>query len=764
MKKSLVVLTTLLVAACSGNSGLPVYKDASKPVEARVADLLKRMTLEEKTAQMQDLFMAQFSTGSTIDTAKVHSKLNGMSYGILITEKSAVEESAQKIALFRQYMNSRNRLGIPVFCAAEALHGLQQAGTTVFPQAIALGSTFNTELINQAALTIASECKAAGIDQVLSPDLDLARELRWGRVEETYGEDPYLVGRMGIAFVKAFNAHNIICTPKHYVAHGSPSGGLNLASVAGGDRDLYSLYLKPFRDVIRECQPLSIMNPYSAYDGVPVASSKRFMDDILRGELGFRGYVSSDWMSVELLYSFHKTAAGPADAARQAVLAGIDSEVASDCYRHLNELVKNGQLSERDIDRCVERILRAKFAIGMFDKPNIPDIANLKKVVHTPEAIRLSLEVARESAVLLKNDNRLLPLQLDKIRSIAVIGPNADQIQFGGYSWTNDNAFGVTPLQGIQAITGGKIKINYAKGCEIQLQDKSGIAEAVNAAKKSDVAVLFVGASSSAPDPLSTAAPSAISGEGRDLSDIALSGAQEDLIKAIHATGKPVVMVLVAGKPSAIPWEKEHIPAIVVQWYGGEQQGTAIAEILFGKVNPSGKLNVSFPQSTGHLPVFYNHFPTDKGYYKKPGAPERPGMDYVFATPDPLWAFGTGLSYTTFEYKNLRVKSDVLTKDGVIDIEADITNTGTLDGKEVVQLYVRDEISSVVTPIKELKRFEKLLIKAGETKTVHFELPVAELALYNAKMEKVVEPGDFTLQIGTASDNILLKKTISVKD
>ncbi len=756
MKKSLVSLTTLLVAACSGNSGLPVYKDASKPVEARVADLLKRMTLEEKTAQMQDLFMEYFSTGNMIDTAKVHSKVNGMGYGVLIGYGLSVEESAQNIVLFRQYMDSHNRLGIPVFCAEEALHGLKQAGATVFPQAIALGSTFNTELINKAALTIASECKAAGLDQVLSPDLDLARELRWGRVEETYGEDPYLVGRMGVAFVKAFNEHNVICTPKHYVAHGSPSGGLNLASVAGGDRDLYSLYLKPFSDVIRECQPLSIMNPYSAYDGVPIVSSKRFMDDILRGELGFRGYVSSDWGSIDMLHSFHKTATGPADAARQAVLAGIDSEVVGRCYEHLNELVANGQLSERDIDRCVERILRVKFAVGMFEKPNIPDMANLKKVIHTPEAIRLSLEVARESAVLLKNDNRLLPLQLDKLRSIAVIGPNANQIQFGGYSWTNDNAFGITPLQGIQAITDGKIKINYAKGCEIHLQDKSGIAEAVNAAKKSDVAVLFVGASSGGPNP--------ISGESRDLSDIVLTGAQEDLIKAVYATGKPVVMVLVAGKPSAIPWEKEHIPSIVVQWYGGEQQGTAIAEILFGKVNPSGKLNVSFPQSTGHLPVFYNHYPTDKGFYKKPGSPERPGNDYVFSSPDPLWAFGTGLSYTTFEYKNLRVKSDVLTKDGIIDIEADITNTGTLDGKEVVQLYVRDEISSVLTPVKELKRFEKLLIKAGETKTVHFELPVAELALYNAKMEKVVEPGDFTLQIGTASDNILLKKTISVKD
>jgi beta-glucosidase len=565
---------------------------------------------------------------------------------------------------------------------------------------------------------------------------------------------------MGVAFVKAFQQQDIVCTPKHFVAHGSPSGGLNLASVAGGEHDLYSLYLKPFADVIRECQPYSIMNGYSSYEGVPLAASRKLMTDVLRGELGFRGYVSSDWTSIDMLHSFHLTADGAADAARQAVLAGMDCEVAGGCYAHLNELVRNGQLSENDINQCVARILAVKFATGMFDHPNIPDLANLSNVIHTPEAISLSLDAARESAVLLKNDNRLLPLPLNRLHSIAVIGPNANQIQFGSYSWTNDNAFGITPLQGIQAITEGRVKITYAKGCEIHSQDRSGFAEAINAARHSEVAVLFVGGRSTYPG---LDVPNSISGESQDLSDIALTGAQEALIQAVYATGTPVVMVLVAGKPSAIPWEKEHIPAIIAQWYAGEQQGTAIAEILFGKVNPSGKLNVSFPQSTGHLPVFYNHYPTDKGFYQQRGSPEHLGKDYVFSSPDALWAFGAGLSYTTFEYTNLRIQADTLTKDQTVHIEADITNIGATDGKEVVQLYVRDKISSVVTPVKELKRFEKIFLKAGESKTVHFELPVSELALYNANMEKLVEPGEFEMQVGAASDNILLKQTITIK-
>jgi beta-glucosidase len=702
---------------------------------------------------MRHVWFGTFAPENRVDEQKMAASLKGMSYGSIVGELHSVEQLTHNIAALKKYIAANNRFGIPILCMNEALHGVQLKGATTFPQALALSSTFNTELMNRVAGKIADEARAIGIDQVLAPVLDLSRELRWGRVEENYGEDPYLTGRMGVAYVKAFNERGVICTPKHFTAHGSPLGGLNLASVAGSDHDLYSIYLKPFADVIREAHPYSIMNAYSSYDGEPMAASHRFLTEILRDQLGFQGYVTSDWGSIGMLHNFQKVAKDEADAAMQAALAGLDVEVAGGCYNHLDSLVRCGALPESAIDNCVRHVLTAKFAMGLFDKPNIPDETKLKERVHTVEAVHLALEAARESAILLKNEKNILPLDLKKLKSIAVIGPNAAQIQFGGYSWTNDNQYGVTPLQGIKA-QAGKVKVNYAKGCGIWEQDKSGFKAAVSAAKASDVALLFVGTCSMPPD--------AVSGEGFDLSDLRLPGVQEDLIKAVAATGKPVVVVFVSGKPLAIPWVKEHIPGIIVQWYGGEQQGNAIADVLFGKVNPSGRLNVSFPQSTGHIPCFYNYLPSDKGLYKQPGTPQKPGRDYIFATPAPLWAFGTGLSYTTFEYKNLNVKEDRLHQNGTIRLSVDVTNIGSRDGKEVVQLYVNDVVSSVATPVKELKRFTKVFIPKGETKTVEFELPVSELALYDKQMHLVVEPGDFELQVGAAADNILLKKTIEV--
>jgi beta-glucosidase len=372
--------------------------------------------------------------------------------------------------------------------------------------------------------------------------------------------------------------------------------------------------------------------------------------------------------------------------------------------------------------------------------------------------VELARDIARESIVLLKNEGAILPFK-DNTRSIAVVGPNADKVQFGDYTWTNDNKYGVTPLQGMQALAGDRVKLNYAMGCDTYSQNRDGFAAAVEAVSKSDAAVVFVGSASASPG---YPHPNATSGEGYDLSDLALPGVQEELIKALKKTGKPIVVVLVSGKPFAIPWIKENVPAILTQWYPGEQGGNAIAEVLFGKVNPSGKLNVSFPQSVGHLPVFYNHYPSDKGYYHKRGTPENPGKDYVFSSPDPLWAFGTGLSYTSFEYKAMSVSKTSFSAGESCMIEVTVRNSGPVDGKEVVQLYVRDKVSSVATPVQELKRFEKVFIRAGETVKVRFDLPMSELALYDADMRRVVEPGEFELQAGGASDQISLTKTIQV--
>ena len=745
IKITLFAATIILLCACSENS--PKYKDPSQPVEVRVKDLLGRMTLEEKIAQMRENFLSGYLSDNVADTVKIASMLGEISYGAIIGFGQNVDELALGLSVAKRYVAEKTRLGIPMPGTTEALHGLQHSGATIFPHSMALGAMFNTELAGRVFNMIATECKAVGIDQVLSPDLDLARELRWGRVEETYGEDPYLVGRMGVAYVKAYNNNGIITTLKHFTAHGTPSGGLNLASVAGGERELRSIYLKPFADVIREANPYSIMNAYSAYDGVPLAASVHIMEDILRGELDFKGFISSDWGSVGMLHSFHHTAADNAEAARQSVLAGVDMEVSGNCYAELDNLVKNGALKESDIDKCVARILTAKFAMGLFENPNIPDPEKMKNAIHTPQAVELALEAAREAAVLVQNKGNILPLDVNKLRSIAVIGPNAAQVQFGDYTWVTGNAYGVTPLQGIENLVKSRIKINYAKGCDIHSQDRSGFLAAIAAARASDVAVIFVGAASSQPG---FPVPNPVSGESFDLSDIALTGAQEELVKAVKSTGKPVIVVLVAGKPSAMPWVKENCEGVIVQWYAGEQEGRAIAEVLFGEVNPSGRLNVSFPQSTGHLPVFYNHYPNDR-------------KNYVFSSPAPVWAFGHGLSYTTFEYVSMNVSKNELSAAETCRIEVEVRNAGARDGKEVVQLYVNDVVSSVLTPVKELKRFEKVFIKAGETVKITFDLPMKELSLWNAVMKEVVEPGEFELQVGAASDNIFLTKIITVK-
>jgi beta-glucosidase len=736
-----------------------LYKNPNIDIELRVKDLLSRMTLEEKIAQMRSLHLDNFVKDGLINENIIPVKTKNISYGGIEGLTLTAKQLSDAVYTIQKYMIEKTRLGIPLLVTAEALHGAVQDNCTTYPQSIALGSTFNADLITKMTNEISNELKAMGVKQVLAPDLDLAREPRWGRVEETFGEDPYLSGRMGVSFVKGFGDNGIICTPKHFAAHGSPNGGLNLSSVAGGERELRSIYLKPFEMVIKDAHPLSIMNAYSSYDRIPMAGSKYFLTDILRKELGFKGYVYSDWESIGMLKTFHHTAKDDADAAMQAVKAGIDFEISSECYAKLDSLVKNNILDIKYIDKAVSNILRAKFAAGLFEKP-YPDRNNFDKLIHRSDARKLALEIAEESIVLLKNEENILPLKVD-IKSIAVIGPNADQIQFGDYSWTRDNKYGITPLQGIKDLTGGKVLINYAKGCDIHTLDQSGFAEAVEAVNKSEAAIVFVGSQSAS---LARDYKNSTSGEGFDLSDLRLTGAQENLIKEIYKTGKPVIVVLVSGKPFAIPWIKENIPGIIVQWYGGEEAGNAIASVLFGRINPSGRLNVSFPQSVGHLPVYYNYYPTDKGYYKNSGTYEKPGKDYVFANPDALWPFGYGLSYTEFKYEHISVNKEQFNPSDTANIKITLSNTENRNGKEVIQLYVRDKISSVVTPIRELKRFMKISLEANETKTVEFKLPIMELAIYNSELKKVVEPGEFELQVGKSSNDIVLVKTIKVNN
>jgi beta-glucosidase len=747
--KKLFILIVYFVSIVTGFSQKKIsypYQNIKLPVAQRINDLLSRMSLHEKILQMQH-----------IQDAKGIDTLKGQSFGLMMNTAATAENVTIINNKIQNYLMKETQWGIPIITCTEAVHGAYQGGSTIYPQAISQGSTFNPDLVMRMMNMISKDLKAMNIHQVLAPDLDIARELRWGRVEETYGEDPFLNAAMGVAYVKSAQQNNIICTPKHFVAHGSPTAGLNLASVSGGERDLRSIYLYPFEKVIKEAKPLSIMNCYSSYDGIPVTGSKYFMTDILRKELGFKGYVISDWESVSMLKYFHHTASTNAEAAIQSIKAGIDLEAASNCYLELEKLVIEKKINIKYIDQAVSRVLYVKFVSGLFDHP-LNDGIDLAKTIHSKESIELAKEMADESIVLLKNNNSILPLSFQKYKSIAVIGPNANKFQPGDYSWSRTTDKGISALQGLQNLIGNKIIINYSRGCDTWSQNKNGFSEAIDAVKKSDVSIIVVGTESGT----FSDNKNATSGEGFDLSDLKLPGVQQDLIKEIKAIGKPIIVVLVSGKPLAIPWVKDNADAVLVQWYGGEQQGNSLADVLFGNVNPSGKLNVSFPQSVGHLPCYYNYRPTDKGYYESPGNIDKPGRDYVFSNSNSLWSFGYGLSYTSFQFLGATVSKEKVNTKDIITIDVKIKNTGNTDGKEVVQLYVRDVISSVVTPIKQLKAFRKIFLKSGEEKIVQLILPISELALFNQQMKKVVELGEFELQIGSASDDVKIRKSIFV--
>lgn len=746
MKKTLIFMAALCSLSSSAAARQPLYKDPKAPVEERVEDLLARMTLREKVLQLQNREAGR--------RGEAESRFHGQSVGTVHEMGQDAAECQRILAELQEYMSTRTRLGIPVLTCVEGIQGILQNGATLYPHAIAQGSTFNPALIERMTDACGREAAAMGIHQILSPVLDIARELRWGRIEETFGEDPYLIARMGIGFINGYQKHRIACMPKHFVAHGTPTGGLNCASVSGGERELRSLYLYPFARVIAATDPLAVMSCYSSLDGVPVSGSRYYMTDVLRGELGFRGYVYSDWGSVDRLKTFHHAVETSAEAARQSLLAGIDLNVDS-AYETLQEQVESGLIDMQYIDTAVRRILQAKFALGIFDSPH-GDAREVEQTVRCAEHVALAREVAEESAVLLEN-NGILPLDLTKYRSIAVVGPNSNQTVYGDYSWVHhDTEEGVNLYQGLKNVLGDAVVLRQADGCDWWSQDDSRIAEAVVAVEASDLAIVAVGTRSNY---LGRGPHNSTAGEGFDLSSLELPGRQLDLLKAVKATGKPLVVVFISGKPLALPWVKEHADALLVQWYAGEQQGNAAADILVGKVNPSGRLNVSFPRSTGNSPCYYNYYPTDREYGNdRGGSYEEPRLHYIFEKPYALWNFGYGLSYTEFEYDNCRIR----TEGDRIVAEVEVENCGPRDGKEVVQLYVRDMISTVATPIQQLKAFEKVAIPAGGKVTVRMEVPFDELMLVNERMERVLEPGEFEIQVGSSSDRIRFREKIRI--
>lgn len=733
----------------------PIYKDKNAPIENRIEDLLRRMTLREKVLQLQNR--------CTSDINNIQGTYNGESMGSAHEMNISAQQAADLYQKIHEYMATQTRLGIPVLTSVEGIHGILQNGCTIFPQAIAQGSTFNPELISQMTEAAAAEARVMGIHQVLSPVLDIARELRWGRVEETFGEDPYLISEMGIGFVRGFQKSGVGCMPKHFVAHGTPTGGLNSASVSGGERELRSLYMYPFARVIKEADPIAIMSCYSAYDGVPVTGSPYFMTDILRGELGFKGFAYSDWGSVDRLKTFHLATPSTEGAAKLALMAGIDMDVNDGAYETLQAQVEKGQLDEIYIDRAVRRILMAKFKLGLFDNP-YGDPKSVSKVVRNKKHVEVARKVADESAVLLENKNNILPLDLTKYKSIAVVGPNGDHGVGGDYAWTNpEDRECVSLYEGIKNVFGDKVTVNHVDGCDWWSQKKDGIADAVKIVEKSDLAVIAVGTRSYWLG-RNAKAHKVTSGEGFDLSSLELPGKQLELMKAVKATGKPMIVVLITGKPLVLSWVKENADAIIVQFYAGEQQGNSMADILVGNVNPSGRLNISFPRSTGNTPCYYNYYPTDREqWFDQGGSLDNPAGHYIFEKPYALYNFGYGLSYTDFKYNTCALSDTIFSDQGKLTVNVEVENTGKRAGKEVVQLYIRDKISSVSMPVQQLKAFKKVDLKAGEKTMVTLELPISELALYNASVRRVVEPGEFEIQVGSSSDRIHHNKTITVK-
>ncbi len=780
--KTIVLYTTISIGLSYNVYGQVVpYKDAGLPVETRVDDLLSRMTLAEKIAQMSMLSLKKLETDKNglVKEESLEQLFKGESIGCLESPRIRVEDIAKLSEAADSYLRTKTRLGIPAIQIAECLHGFLAFGATIFPQAIAQGSTWNPRLIKRMGEIIAVEATASGVDQALSPLFDLARDPRFGRVEECFGEDPFHVAEMGKAFIVGTQGdpeitkisipdNHLMCTAKHFVGYSTPIAGINLGPAEIGPRNLRNLHLYPFEKAIGDANVYSVMPSYNEVDGIPLHANQYLLRDVLRKEYNFNGYVFADYGAVRMLESFHKVSADKAETALLALQAGVDLEAPQAyAYPELEKLVEEGKVDIGLINEAVKHILTVKFRAGLFDKPFIAP-QNISELVHSKKAVSLAREIAEESIVLLKNENALLPLDISRLKSVAVIGPNADRVQYGDYSYTKSKSSGVTILEGIKNYVNNRLKINYAEGCGITGIDTTGFEEAVRIAGQSDLVVMVIGGTSKILSGIgwgeNTMEDDPTCGEGYDRADIIPPGVQPQLIRAVYKTGKPVILIMVHGRAYDIRWEKEHIPAILETWYPGEQGGNAVAGILFGDVNPSGKLPVSFPQSVGHIPVFYNYKPSGRGYYHKPGTTTKPGRDYVFHSTDPLFPFGFGLSYTQFEYSDLKIEQKLLNGTDTLRLSIKVQNSGRVAGKEVIQLYIHDKISSVTTPVKVLKGFTKIEIKPGDKETVSFELPCKELGLWNKDMNYMVEPGEFEIMVGSSSEDIYLRDSVIVKN
>jgi beta-glucosidase len=739
------------------------YKNPRLSVEQRVADLLARMTLEEKIAQLTCLWVNRPQKNPLTDFATDRGDFSPekaaqvMKFGIGQIARQREQKGPRDGAIFanalQKWLIENTRLGIPAILHDEILHGHMAKGSTSFPQPIALASTWDPDFISKVFTAGALETRARGSQQVLGPNLDLAREPRWGRTEETYGEDPYLVSRMAVAVVKALqgpgpgiSGDHVIATAKHFAAHGQPEGGTNVAPANFSERVLREFFLPSFKAAVTEGGIMSVMPSYNEIDGVPSHANRALLDKILRQEWGFKGHVVSDYYAIPQLQELHHITDSKEEAAQLALTAGVDIELPDpDCFPLLLKLVREGKVSEEAINTAVARNLRAKFLLGLFENPYVdPDRA--VKVTNSPEHRELAAEAARRSIVLLKNENNLLPLDRSKLRSLAVIGPNANRVHLGGYS--DDPGRGISVLQGISDKVGKQIKVSYAEGCKITLEggdwfadsahlsnpadDEKSIAEAVALVKNTDVALLVLGGNED------TNKEAWANNHLGDRDSLDLVGRQNDLVKAILETGKPTIVMLINSGPLSINYIAENVPAILEGFYLGQETGVGVADVLFGDFNPAGKLAVTFARSVGQLPAYYNRKPTAR-------------RGYLFTSKEPLFPFGYGLSYTAFDYSSVTVSPGQIGPGDQTKVSVSVTNTGQRAGDEIVQLYIRDIVSSVTRPVMELKDFKRVSLAPGQSKLVEFTITPDKLSFLNLNMESVVEPGWFDIMVGTSS-------------
>lgn len=764
-----------------------VYEDPSAPLEARIENLLQQMTLDEKTCQMVTLYGYKRVLKDDLPTPEwkellwkdgigaIDEHLNGFQqWGLPPSDNAYVwpaSRHAWALNEVQRFFVEDTRLGIPVDFTNEGIRGVESYRATNFPTQLGLGHTWNRELIRQVGLITGREARMLGYTNVYAPILDVGRDQRWGRYEEVYGESPYLVAELGIEMVRGLqHNHQVAATGKHFAAYSNNKGareGMARVDPQMSPREVENIHIYPFKRVIREAGMLGVMSSYNDYDGIPVQGSYYWLTTRLRGEMGFRGYVVSDSDAVEYLYTKHGTAKDMKEAVRQSVEAGLNVRCtfrSPDSFvLPLRELVKEGGLSEEVINDRVRDILRVKFLIGLFDAPYQTDLAGADREVEKEENEAIALQASHESVVLLKNADELLPLDINSTKKIAVCGPNANE---EGYALTHYGPLAVevtTVLEGIQEKTKGKAEVLYTKGCDLvdahwpeseiidyPLTDdeQAEIDKAVENARQADVAIVVLGGGQRT------------CGENKSRTSLDLPGRQLQLLQAIQATGKPVVLILINGRPLSINWADKFVPAILEAWYPGSKGGTALADILFGDYNPGGKLTVTFPKTVGQIPFNFPCKPSsqiDGG--KNPGPTGN--MSRINGA---LYPFGYGLSYTTFEYSDLDITPRVITPNESATVRLKVTNTGKRAGDEVVQLYIRDVLSSITTYEKNLAGFQRIHLEPGEAQELSFTIDRKHLELLDADMKWVVEPGDFVLMTGASSEDIRLNGTLTVED